>query len=59
VLCFHVIFQTRQATKLTHLIIANAIMLLAFFLLSPIGVVALVAFARRVHPVTGQIAGDE
>jgi hypothetical protein len=34
-------------------------MLLAFFILSPIGIFALVAFARRVHPLTGHITDGE
>lgn len=28
-------------------------MLLAFFILSPIGILALIGFARRVNPLTG------
>ncbi|MGF6240661.1 hypothetical protein P3T42_002412 [Paraburkholderia sp. GAS38] len=34
-------------------------MLLAFFILSPLGILALIGFARRVHPITGQITGGE
>jgi|GEM_PF-2116204 hypothetical protein len=34
-------------------------MLLAFFILSPIGILALIGFARRVHPLTGHIMGGE
>jgi hypothetical protein len=32
-------------------------MLVAFFILSPLGILALIGFARRVHPITGHIAG--
>jgi len=34
-------------------------MLLAFFILSPLGILALIGFARRVHPLTGHITGGE
>ncbi|SDH28208.1 hypothetical protein SAMN05216466_108236 [Paraburkholderia phenazinium] len=29
-------------------------MLLAFFILSPLGILALIGFARRINPLTGQ-----
>ncbi|RFU44696.1 hypothetical protein D0B32_26740 [Paraburkholderia sp. DHOC27] len=53
VLPFRGIFSCQQQAKLSSLHHAAAIMLLAFFILSPIGVLALIGFARRVHPLTG------
>jgi hypothetical protein len=34
-------------------------MLLAFFILSPIGILALIEFARRVNPLTGHFTNGE
>jgi hypothetical protein len=34
-------------------------MLLAFFILSPIGILALIGFARRINPITGHFKDTE
>jgi hypothetical protein len=59
VLSFQLIFSSRQRTTLTALHHRERIMLLAFFILSPLAIWALIGFARRINPLTGHFTPGE